>query len=39
MLRTYARSQNVKLTDAARRVVSGAVSPVALGATVRKPRN
>ena len=39
MLRAYARSQNVKLTDAARRVVSGAVSPVALGATVRKPRN
>jgi GAF domain-containing protein len=37
MLRSYARAQNVKLTDAARRVVSGAVSPDAFGTSVRKP--
>ncbi len=38
LLRTYARAQNIKLTDAARRVVSGAVSPDVLG-TIRKPRS
>jgi transcriptional regulator with GAF, ATPase, and Fis domain len=38
VLRAYARAQNVGLTDAARRVASGAVSPGALGASGRKPR-
>jgi GAF domain-containing protein len=38
-LRSYARTNNTKLTDAARRVVSGAVTPQSLGATTRLPRD
>jgi GAF domain-containing protein len=38
-LRTYARTNNTKLTDAARRVVSGVVNPQLLGTTTRLPRD
>jgi GAF domain-containing protein len=38
LLRTYARANNLKLTDAARRVVSGSVSPATFGAR-RTPRS
>jgi GAF domain-containing protein len=38
-LRTYARTNNTKLTDAARQVVSGSVSPQSFGAIPRSPRD
>jgi GAF domain-containing protein len=39
LLRTYARTHNIKLTDAARRVVSGTLNPSSLGTTKRAPKN
>jgi GAF domain-containing protein len=39
LLRTYARSNNLKLTDAARRVVAGSVSPATFGTSQRPPRS
>ena len=39
MLRTHARTHNIKLTDTARRVVSGALSPETFGTSTRTPRS
>jgi hypothetical protein len=38
LLRNYARTHNLKLTDAARRVVSGALNPATLGTSKRGPK-
>lgn len=38
LLRTHARTHNMKLTDTARRVVSGALSPETLGTSTRMRR-
>jgi AmiR/NasT family two-component response regulator len=39
LLRSHARTNNDKLTETARRVISGALRPDALGARMRRPES